>query len=210
MKSANPSIHALLAALLVLPAVARAEDPPVPPAPPTPPPAATAVYPWSVSLGTGGGGYVEFVNAFSNGGPTGHDTSQREGRLQVNARADRQLDRWFRVGLAWTYNRWTDAYYSGTTRVGSIDNSVHSLLADATLRWYGGENVELYSALAVGAGRWSQAGSGIGASQDGVQSGFAFQIRYFGINAGNERVRAFLDLGIGMEGLVVGGVMLRF
>jgi len=203
-----PPRYALVLAMLLAPPVARAEDPPPSPGPTT---TTTATnYPWSVSLGTGGGGYVEFVNAFSNGGPTGHDTSQREGRLQVNARADRQLDRWFRVGLAWTYNRWTDAYYSGTTRVGSIDNSVHSLLADATLRWYGGENVELYSALAVGAGRWSQAGSGIGASQDGVQSGFAFQIRYFGVNAGNERVRAFLDLGIGMEGLVVGGVMLRF
>jgi hypothetical protein len=207
MKFAGQSPHALLLALLVLPAVARTEEP-LPP--PTPPAAATAVYPWSVSLGTGGGGFVEFVNAFSNGGPTGYDTSQREGRLQVNARADRQLDRWLRVGLAWTYNRWTDAYYSGAARVGSIDNSVHSLLADATLRWYRGEHVELYGALAVGAGRWSQTGSGIGASQDGVQSGFAFQIRYFGVNAGNERVRAFLDLGIGMEGLVVGGVMLRF
>jgi len=203
MKSADPSTLALLIALLLAPSLARAGEPP--PAPP-----AAADHPWSVSLGTGAGGYVEFVNAFSNGGPVGYDTSQREGRLQVNARADRLLERWLSVGVAWTYNRWTDAYFSGTTRVGSIDNSVHSLLADATLRWYRSEHVELYGALAVGAGRWSQTGSGIGASQDGVQSGFAFQLRYFGVNAGNERVRAFLDLGIGMEGLVVGGVTLRF
>jgi hypothetical protein len=66
------------------------------------------------------------------------------------------------------------------------------------------------SALAAGVGRWSQAGSGIGASQRGVQSGFAFQLRDLWVNAGNERVRVFLDLGIGMEGLVVGGVTLRF
>jgi hypothetical protein len=206
MKNAIPSACALVLALLVVPAEARAGD-----SPPAPgPTASAAAYPWSVSLGTGAGGYVEFVDAFSNGGPVGYDSSQREGRFQVNARADRQLDRWFRVGVAWTWNRWTDAYYSGTTRVGTIDNSVHSLMADVTLRWYRGEHVELYGALAAGAGRWSQAGDGIGASQDGVQSGFAFQLRYFGINAGNERVRAFVDLGIGMEGLVVGGVTLRF
>lgn len=208
MKLAIPSTHALAVALLLAPAVARAGDPPLPPG--TPAAASAAAYPWSVSLGTGAGGYVEFVDAFSNGGPVGYDSSRREGRFQVNARADRQLDRWFRVGVAWTWNRWTDAYYSGTTRVGTIDNSVHSLMADVTLRWYRGEHVELYSALAAGAGRWSQGGDGIGASQDGVQSGFAFQLRYFGINAGNERVRAFVDLGIGMEGLVVGGVTLRF
>ncbi len=208
MRLAILSTPALVLALLVAPSVAWSRDPPPPPGTPAASPAAT--YPWSVSLGTGAGGYVEFVDAFSNGGPAGYDSSQREGRLQVNARADRQLDRRFRVGVAWTWNRWTDAYYSGTTRVGTIDNSVHSLMADVTLRWYRGEHVELYSALAAGAGRWSQAGDGIGASQDGVQSGFAFQLRYFGISAGTDRVRAFVDLGIGMEGLVVGGVTLRF
>jgi len=208
MMTGVPSIRAAVVALLLLPAQASAgELLPGPPASPTAP--LPADRPWSVSLGTGAGGYVEFVNAFSNGGPVGYDSSQRSNRLQLNVRADRQLDRWFRVGLAWTYNRWTDTYFSGVTETGSIDNQVHSLLADVTLRWYRAEHVELYSALAAGAGRWSQTGAGIGTSQDGVQSGFAFQLRYFGINAGSERIRAFVDLGIGMEGLVVAGVTLR-
>jgi hypothetical protein len=199
----------LVLALLLSPALALArEPPPDPPASPAAP--LPADRPWSVSLATGAGGYVEFVDAFSNGGPGGHDSSQRSRRLQLNVRADRQLGPWFRVGLAWTYNRWTETYFSGGAEVGSIDNQAHTLLADVTLRWFRAEHVELYSALAVGAGRWGQAGTGIGTTQDGVQSGFAFQLRYLGINAGNDRLRAFLDLGLGFEGLVVAGMTLRF
>jgi hypothetical protein len=83
-------------------------------------------------------------------------------------------------------------------------------MADVTARWIRTEHLELYSALAAGAGWWTQAGRGIGASQDGVQSGFAFQLRCIGVTAGNERLRAFAELGIGFEGLVVGGLTLRF
>jgi hypothetical protein len=57
--------------------------------------------------------------------------------------------------------------------------------------------VELVSGVAAGAGRWSQAGEGSGASKTGVQSGFAFQLRGSGISAGNDRVRAFAELGLG-------------
>jgi hypothetical protein len=164
---------------------------------------------WSLWVGTGAGGFVEFVDAFAGSGPGSYDTSRREDRFQLNARADRELSRWFRAGLAWTYNRWTEVYFSGGARVGSIDNTVHALLADATIRWYRSEHLEFYSALAAGAGRWKQVGEGIGASKDGVTSGFAFQIRYAGLSAGNERIRAFVDLGIGFEGLIVGGLTLR-
>jgi hypothetical protein len=208
MRAANRST---LAALLVVLAPRAASGTEAPPPDPAPSSAAPAEWrPWSLSLGTGAGGYVEFVDAFSNGGPGGYDSSQRSNRLQLNVRADHLLDRWFRVGLAWTYNRWTDTYFTGGTETGSIDNQVHTLLADVTLRWYRAEHVELYSALAAGAGRWSQAGTGIGTSQDGVQSGFAFQLRYLGINAGNDRLRAFVELGLGFEGLLVGGLTLRF
>lgn len=176
------------------------------------PPSASAVegHAWSVSLGTGGGGYVEFVNAFSNAGPAAYDRSRREDRLQLNARADRELNGRFRAGVAVVHNRWTETYFSGGIRVGSIDNSVYVLMADVTARWVRTEWLELYSGLAAGGGRWSQTGQGIGAVQDGVQSGFAFQIRYFGATVGNDRFRAFVDLGLGFEGLVVGGLTLRF
>lgn len=208
MKMAFPSTLAALVACLVAPAVAGGEEP----RPATVPPSAAFAeeHAWSASVGTGGGGFVEFVNAFSNAGPAAYDRSRRENRLQLNARADRELTRRFRAGVAGVYNRWTDSYFSGGTRVGSIDNSVYVLMADVTVSWVRAERFELYSGLAAGGGWWNQAGQGIGASQDGVQSGFAFQIRYFGVNVGTERFRAFLDLGLGFEGLVVGGLTLRF
>jgi hypothetical protein len=201
------AIPLTLAALLAAPAVAGGEETQLS-APPSPPPAES--HAWSVSLGTGGGGFVEFVDAFSNGGPVAYDRSRRENRLQLNARADLELAHRFRAGLAGVYNRWTEAYFSSGARVGSIDNSVYALMADVTLLWVRTERLELYSGLAAGAAWWNQVGQGIGASQDGVQSGPAFQIRCIGVNVGNERFRAFIDLGIGFEGLVVGGLTLRF
>jgi hypothetical protein len=207
MGFAIPLTLASLLALLTSPAIAVAEAPP--PAQAPPPQAPPEDHAWTVSLGTGAGGFVEFVDAFSNGGPSGYDASRREHRLQVNVRADRELNRSFRAGVAGVYNRWTEAYLSNGARIGSIDNSVVALMADVTARWIRTEHLELSSALAAGAAKWRQDGRGIGASQHGVQSGFAFQLRYIGIAAGNGRIRAFIDLGIGFEGLVVGGLALR-
>ena len=202
--AARVAFPLLLAALLAWPAVAPADEPAQAPASPP------QVRPWSVSLGTGGGGFVEFVDALSNGGPGGYGSSRRQGRIQLNARVERDLDRWFRAGVAWTYNRWTEAYFTGSTQIGSVDNSVHALMAGVTLRWLRAGYVELQSGIAAGAARWGQAGQGIGVSQDGVQSGFAFQLRAIGISAGNEQVRVFAELGVGFEGLLIGGLTLRF
>ncbi len=210
MKAVIPlTLAALLACLagLLSPAVAAGEEPRPAAVPPSAPSAQE--HAWSVSLGTGGGGFVEFVDALPNADPGAYDKSRRENRLQLNARADRELNRRFRAGVAGVYNRWTETYFSGGTRVGSIDNSVYVLMADVTVRWLRTRWLELYSGLAAGGGWWSQSGRGIGASRRGVQSGFAFQIRYFGANVGNDRFRAFLDLGLGFEGLVVGGLTLR-
>jgi opacity protein-like surface antigen len=213
METATPLTLALLAALLLCPATVRAGEAPAAEPPPfAAPPAADldGEFPWSVSLGTGAGGFVEFVDAFSNGGPVGYTSSRRTARFQLNARADRELNRWFRAGVAWTYNSWTERYDSAGVEVGSIDNSVHALMADVTLRYLRTGPLELYSGLAAGAGRWKQSGAGIGAGQSGVQSGLAFQLRYLGASLGTERLRAFLDLGVGFEGLLVGGLTLRF
>jgi hypothetical protein len=197
-------------ALFLTAAMAGAQEPPREPFEPVAAPAEPAQDRlWNLSIGTGGGGFVEFVDAFAGSGPGSFDTSRREDRFQLNARADRELHRRFRAGLAWTYNRWTEVYFSGGARVGSIDNTVHTLLADATILWVRSDHLEFYSALAAGAGRWRQVGEGIGVSKDGVTSGFAFQIRYAGLSVGNQRLRAFVDLGIGFEGLIVGGLTLR-
>ena len=194
----RPPMLLLLLASLGAPATALAEEPPA------------LVGPWHVSLGTGGGGFVEFVDAFSNGGPASYDTTRRRGRLQVNARVERQARPNLLVGVSWTWNRWTEDYFAGGTRVGSIENSVHSVLVGGSVQWFRAEYLELYTGLAAGAGRLSQAGSGIGSTQTGVQSGFAFQLRGLGLSAGNERFRAFAEVGLGFEGLLIAGATLRF
>lgn len=164
---------------------------------------------WNLSVGTGAGGYVEFVDAFAGSGPVDHDASRRRDRLQLNLRADRELGRWLKVGLAYVYDRWTDAYFTGGAPVGDVDNRVHVLMLDATVRWVRTEGFELYSALAAGAGRWAQEGTGTAASRPDASAGPAFQLRYVGVAFGGEHLRLFADLGIGFEGLVVGGLVLR-
>jgi hypothetical protein len=193
-----------IAAILALPAAAQPQEGPPPVV------GAGAERRWSVSLGTGAGGFVEFVDAFAGSSIGPYDTSRREERIQLNGRLDRAQGRWLRTGIAWVYNGWTEAFFAGGARVGEIENSVHALMLDATIPWLRRDHVELYSALAAGAGRWRQRGSGIASGRDEVSSGFAFQLRYLGIAVGSDRLRAFVDLGIGFEGLIVGGATLRF
>jgi hypothetical protein len=196
-----------LAVLLALPAVAAPQEPAAVPASPEGAPEKDRA--WNLWLGTGAGGFVEWVDSFAGTAPGAYDSSRRTDRLQLNARLDRELSRWFRSGLAYVYNSWTQDYYSGVTRIGSVDNTVQVVLADVTVRWLRFEHFELYSALGAGVGRWKEEGSGFASTHREVSSGFAFQLRYAGIAVGNERVRAFVDLGIGFEGLIVGGLTLR-
>jgi opacity protein-like surface antigen len=195
---------ALACALLAGPPARAAEEPT--PRELAPPPEDRA---WNLSVGTGAGGLVEFADAFAGNFAVPHDEEIRRDRLQLNVRADHEQGRWFRVGLAYVYNAWTESYRSGTFPVGSVENRVHCLLLDGTLRWLRTGHVELYSALGIGAATWRQHQVTPRGTPDETSSGFAFQLRYFGIGVGNDRLRAFLDLGIGFEGLVVGGLTLR-
>jgi hypothetical protein len=162
---------------------------------------------WNLSVGTGAGGFFEFT-----GSPLGngvYDESYRRYRFQANVRVDRELGRRLRLGVAYVYYHWTEAYLVRGNVAGTIDNEASALMADATLRWVRTDHLEVYSAVAAGAGRLQRDGTGIGASSDGVTSGFAFQLRLVGLSAGTERVRLFADLGLGFEGLLVGGVLVR-
>lgn len=196
------TVSATLAALVAIPAAGWGAEPVSSP-PPTPDRA------WTLSVGTGAGGFTEFVDGMSGTGVSGYDDTRSVDRRQLNLRIDRAQGRRFRFGAAYVYDGWTDRLFLAGTRVGAVDNSVHTLLVDATFRWIRSEHLELYSAVAAGAGLWAQSGSGIASSLDRVTGGFAFQLRYFGIAAGSERVRAFVDLGVGFEGLIVGGLLVR-
>jgi hypothetical protein len=197
-----------LALLLTGPVAALAADGTAVTSDVPPPEPRAPVHPWSVSVGTGGGSFFEFVDAFAGSGPP-YEQRQRD-RLQLNLRVDRELGPRFRAGLAYTYLGWSDTYSSGGVPVtGTIDERAQVVMVDATVLWYRGARVETYSALAAGYGRWRGTGTVAGARYDDTSAGFSFQVRYFGVSVGNERFRAFADLGIGMEGLIVGGVTLR-
>jgi hypothetical protein len=196
-----------LAALLGLPTVTAAQEPqPVPASPEGAPEKDRA---WNLSIGTGAGGFVEWADAFAGSVAASYDSTRRSHRLQLNVRADREQGRWFRYGLAYAYNSWTYTYLSNGTSIGSIDNTDQNVMVDVTARWFRSDHFEFYSALAAGLGRWSAKGTIAGGRRDEVTTHYAFQLRYAGISVGNERIRGFVDLGVGMEGLIVGGLTLR-
>lgn len=191
-----PSLLLLPIAALVT--VAAPEGPP-----PSQPPHA-----WNLSVGTGAGGYVEFVDAFAGTSLAGYDEHSRD-RFQLNVRADRELGRWLKVGVAWVHNRWRDDLEAGGVVVGAVENRVDAVMADVTCTWVRRDWMVVYSALAVGGGWWREDGTGVAADRDRTTGGPAFQLRYAGLALGGEHVRAFVDLGIGFEGLIVGGLVLR-
>jgi hypothetical protein len=163
---------------------------------------------WSLSVGTGAGSFFEFADGLAGIGPSGYDRRSRD-RFQVNLRVDRELNRRFRAGLAYMVLGWSEAYSSGGTSAGAIDQLAQVLMLDVTVRWHRSAHVETYSGLAAGYGRWHAEGTVAGTPYADTQSGPAFQLRYFGVSAGNDRLRVFADLGIGFEGLVVVGATLR-
>jgi hypothetical protein len=165
---------------------------------------------WTVSVGTGAGALVELDDGFVGAAAAGGSTTQRGGRIQANVRAARDHGRWIRTGIAYTHQRWKKAYSAAGAPQGTIRDSVHVVLADLTLRWVRGRDVELYSAVAAGGAVWRERGTLSGTRYDGEDARFAFQLRLLGLSLGGERVRAFAEVGLGYEGLLVGGLALRF
>lgn len=167
---------------------------------------------WNLSIGTGDGGFADFSDGLIGGvvGGVGGYAVQRRDRLQLNVRADHELSRWLRAGVGYTRLTWRRDYRSDAgTLVGSIDATFQVLLADATLRWTRSERWELYSGVGVGGATWGERGDVAGVHHDDRQSGFAFQLRFIGASFGWERLRLFGELGIGFEGLLIGGLTLR-
>lgn len=165
---------------------------------------------WTLSAGTGAGSIFEFADATVGGigaGLVGYQTTQ-SGRFQVNARVDRELGPRVRAGIAYTHLRWTRGYFtSAGASVEEIDSAVHVLVGDLTLRWVRTRRLELYSGAGAGVATLGQRRSATAERER--QSGYAFQLRLVGLSVGSERVRIFGELGLGFEGLLIGGVAVR-
>jgi hypothetical protein len=167
---------------------------------------------WNVLIATGAGSVVEFTDGLAGGliqGLSGYQ-QQVTGRKQLNLRVDRTLSRWLRVGGAYVYTGWTTDLSTGGVRAGTVDSAVQCLLADVTLRWSRGEHWELTSGLALGGGVWTEEAQVSGQSSRASSAGVAFQARLIGVAFGFEHVRAYVELGLGFEGLLVGGLAVRF
>lgn len=188
------------------------------PAPPEPPAmSAPSARRWRVTVGTGSasGALIDLVDGVDCSG------CLTEGDVrdpwQLNLRVERETRAGIRLGLAWVYSRWTAVSYDspaaglpGLVVVGTSGNRAHSLLAGITCSWLEGRRWEAYSGVATGVTiHRTVDATGIAADDDGTSALPALQIRVIGVTFGWERVRLFAELGVGFEGVLIGGLVGR-
>ena len=89
--------------------------------------------------------------------------------------------------------------YDGKFRFACI-----SLMPHMRAFWFNNPHFAMYSKLALGGACW------VGASEEGTQFSFAAQLSPVCMDFGGDRVRGFLELGYGMQGVVSLGIKRRF
>ena len=96
----------------------------------------------------------------------------------------------------------TDMYDKDNKFVGEQRFSMATLMPACKLSWFNKEHVSMYTKLA--------AGIGFLPDSDGTPVCFAAQFNPVCLEAGNSRLRGFMELGWGMQGLVMGGIRYGF
>lgn len=199
-----------LAVALLLPGLARAQAASTWPAPPAG--AALRDDPtWRLSLATGTATAVEILDAFFDelGNGLGPLETSRTGRTELVLRADQERGR-LRLGGSYTYTTWDTRTTDALGPRGAAHDQVHALLLHAFVRWVDVEHVELYSGVGAGLAWWATSSTLDGARTrtDGVWA--AWQLHLLGLGLGTPSLRAFAEVGLGFEGLLVAGLAGRF
>ena len=158
---------------------------------------------WRVSVSTGVGGMIQWMDLFAEalGGPTQTDF------YQVGLRVDREVGN-ASFGLGYTRQHWRDV---DPSRAGDdVVSTVDLFIFDARARWLRTTWVDLYSGGGVGFASWDQSGGAGGVPQTETSASLAFQLRLLGVDAGWEHVRLWGELGFGFEGVLLAGASYRF
>lgn len=141
----------------------------------------------------------------------------------ISAEYTRHLNKIISVGVIGAFNgsksdmfcNWKDNTTGTTTKkeVGTANKFFISVLPTVKFDWLRKKNFGMYSKLAVGATFWSERqkvneGNKEVAKDNGVF--FAFQASLVGAEIGAENLRAFVELGVGEQGMASMGLRYKF
>ena len=88
-----------------------------------------------------------------------------------------------------------------------------AMMPAAKFNWLRMKNFGMYSKLAAGltfASKKEDYSKGNTPNQSESKVGFNFQVSAIGFEAGSENIRAFAELGVGEQGIILAGVRAKF
>ena len=116
------------------------------------------------------------------------------------------------VGAIGVYAKETKDMFIDNVNIGEAKNTYISVMPSVKLNWLRKKHFGMYSKLGAGlifVSKKEDVKQGYtGGSESKV--GFNFQISALGIEAGSPNVRAFVELGVGEQGLFLAGVRAKF
>lgn len=118
----------------------------------------------------------------------------------------RHINKWVSVGGTFNYQQFEDTYYILGEEVGSTDINYYTYMGRFDLTYLHRPIFQMYSGLSAGVAVLSESGTGV---ESDNAYGFAFQLNALGLRLGKQ-FAAVLELGLGFNGLIAGGVSYTF
>jgi hypothetical protein len=98
--------------------------------------------------------------------------------------------------------------YDGDVAKGEQSDSYYTLMPAVKFNWVNKKHFGFYSKAAMGATLRSEKNDAINYSESAVH--FNFQASFIGLEAGSSSARGFIELGLGEQGVFVGGLRFKF
>ena len=120
---------------------------------------------------------------------------------------------WLGVGGIFAYGRHTQDVYYGQLKLGEAKDSYFTLMPAVKFDWLRKKNFGMYSKLAFGTTLRNEKADYESPEKEGYsETTFEvnWQISLLGLEAGSERLRGFLELGTGEQGIGLIGLRYKF
>ena len=117
------------------------------------------------------------------------------------------------IGAIGAYTHETKDILISNDKYGEAKNTFVTVMPAAKFNWLRKKYFGMYSKVAVGltfASKKEDYSKGNVENQSESKVGLNFQASAIGIEAGSENIRAFAELGVGEQGVILGGIRAKF
>ena len=117
------------------------------------------------------------------------------------------------LGAIGAYTHETKDILISNDKYGEAKNTFFTVMPAAKFNWLRKKNFGMYSKVGAGltfASKKEDYSKGSVENLSESKVGFNFQVSALGIEAGSETIRAFVELGVGEQGVALAGVRLKF